>query len=543
MRVFSNRCWSYILASALLQIFMFPVAGPLHPWSSALGWIALTPLIAALLLPSRLGKPLTPFESAKVGYLVGVLWYLGSCYWIYQTMNLYGGLAIPVSVAILVLFSCYLGLYHAAFGFAIGLIRRFFPNLATTLAAAPFFWVAGELARGRITGFPWNLLGYSEIDNLLLTRLAPIAGVTAISFTLVAVGTMFVPVLLKRDRNRTVLAVCGLLVASALQFGGSVLSGKARKPAPATESAVLLQEDLRVGVQKQNAPALSPAEELNVFARWSENPLHYQQDKHWHPGTMPEQASVVVWPEAPSHLQSNDPAFRQSIARLAQSTHGPVIAGSLGVDLDPIKPRGYSLYDSASLFSADGIYQSRYDKIHLVPWGEYIPYKQIFSFASKLTEGVGDMDRGTRRTVFRADGRTFGVFICYESIFGNEVRQFSDNGAEVLVNISDDGWYGDTSAPWQHLNMARMRAIENHRWLLRSTNTGITAAIDPYGRVVLSAPRDVRAAFVFPFDFLSGKTFYTQHGDWFAWLSVAVSATILGMGWLRHRALADNRLN
>lgn len=529
--------------SAVLQVLMFPVAGPLHPWSSVLGWIALAPMIAALLLPSRLGKPLTPHQCAKLAYVVGVLWYLGSCYWIYQTMYLYGGLPGPVSFGILVLFACYLGLYHAAFGLAIGFSRRTAPRLARTIAAAPFFWVAGELARARITGFPWNLLGYSQVDNLLLTRLAPIAGVTAISFVLVAISATFVPVLLRRDKKSVVIAVCGIVAAAVLQTGGPIVADHADKPAQAAQSATLMQENLRVGVQEQGAPTLTSEDELRLFSRWSENPLQHGKDGHWYSGAQDQPASVIVWPEAPSHLQSNDPGFRQSMARLAQSTHAPVIAGSLGVDLDAARQRGYSLYDSASLFSSDGQYQSRYDKIHLVPWGEYIPYRRLFYFARKLTQGVGDMDRGTRRTVFRTGGHAFGVFICYESIFGDEVRQFAANGAEVLVNISDDGWYGDTSAPWQHLNMARMRAIENHRWLLRSTNTGITASIDPYGRVAFSAPRNVRAAFTFPFDFITGETFYTRYGDWFAWLCVAVSAAVLGTGWLRYGSLARGRLN
>jgi apolipoprotein N-acyltransferase len=235
--------------------------------------------------------------------------------------------------------------------------------------------------------------------------------------------------------------------------------------------------------------------------------------------------TVVIWPEAPSHFVSTDPFFRSSMAQLAAASKAPLIVGSLGVEPNRASERGYSLYDSASFFDATGESVGRYDKIHLVPWGEYIPFKEFFSFAQKLTEGVGDMDRGSERSVLATGGHHYGVFVCYESIFGDEVRQFVRDGAEVLVNISNDGWYGDSSAPWQTLNMTRMRAIENHRWLLRSTNTGITTAIDPRGRVGIEAPRHVREAFAFSFMFepSSDLTFYTRHGDWFAGLCALVA--------------------
>ena len=185
------------------------------------------------------------------------------------------------------------------------------------------------------------------------------------------------------------------------------------------------------------------------------------------------------------------------------------------------------------MFDRAGAAQGRYDKIHLVPWGEYVPFKHVFAFAEKLTEGVGDMDPGHERTVLRTGGHAYGVFICYESIFGDEVREFVENGAEVLVNISDDGWYGDTGAPWQHLNMARMRAIENDRYLVRSTNTGITTVIDPQGRVGVEAPRHVREAFALPFGYETRHTFYTRYGDWFAYLCALVTVAGVGFSFAR----------
>ncbi len=188
------------------------------------------------------------------------------------------------------------------------------------------------------------------------------------------------------------------------------------------------------------------------------------------------------------------------------------------------------MYNSAALFVPGGGLAGMYRKIHLVPFGEFTPYAELFSFASGLTQAVGNFDRGTSRMPLAAAGHTYGVFICYESIFGDEVRQLVRGGADVLVNLSDDGWYGDTSAPFQHINMARMRAMENRRWVLRDTNTGITASIDPYGTVRAVAQRHVRTAAVMPFGYATELTFYTRHGDWFAYLCAAGASGLVLSG-------------
>jgi apolipoprotein N-acyltransferase len=154
-----------------------------------------------------------------------------------------------------------------------------------------------------------------------------------------------------------------------------------------------------------------------------------------------------------------------------------------------------------------------------------VPFSRLLFFARKLTGKVSRFDRGEDRKVFRLNGHRYGVFICYEAVFADEVREFSRLGAEVLVNISDDGWYGDTSAPWQHLNMARMRAIENRRWILRDTNNGVTAVIDPNGVVRQSIPRHQADALPAGYGFRDDVTFYSEHGDVFAWL-----CAILGLG-------------
>jgi apolipoprotein N-acyltransferase len=225
---------------------------------------------------------------------------------------------------------------------------------------------------------------------------------------------------------------------------------------------------------------------------------------------------VVIWPEAQSPLLSDNPRVIALLHTLATTAHAPIVAGMLGQDQS-------GTYNSAVFTAPDGKILGRYDKIHLVPFGEYIPDRGLFFFAHQLTQQLVDLQRGTTRKVFHADGHAFGIFICYESIFADEVRRFALNGANVFVNISDDGWYGNTSAPWQHLNMARMRAIENHRWILLDTNNGITTAIDPRGRVTYSAPRNVRTSLVVRYGYESDVTFYTRYGDVFAYVCGIIS--------------------
>jgi apolipoprotein N-acyltransferase len=535
MRSISPRLWLLAVVSAFLQALPFAIAGPVPIWHRAFCWIALTPLIVALLAKDRAGRVLRPAQTALLGYYCGVIWYLANCYWIYQTMYLYGDLPKPVAFGILILFSMYLGLYHALFGWIVGLLQARTGRL-TTLLAVPFVWVAVELARARITGFPWDLLGYAQVDNLVLTMLAPFGGVMVLSFVIAAVGTLFAAAWLAgNQRHRWSFALAGLMLAAALQ------AGVAYHPPddPATHVATLLQENLVPGAMGRQVESLPVLEKYRQFVAWSKSPKTAVRkgvtDIYWFPMPRGINPELIVWPEAPADFFTHDPVFRAEVGDLARSTQTPVISGGVGVDFDPHAEDGYHEFGSAAVFDKDGNYFGRYDKIHRVPFGEYVPYKNLLFFAGKLTAGSGRTEAGTQHTVFHLNGHTVGIFICYESIFGDEVREFVKNGADVLVNISDDGWYGDTGAPWQHLDMERMRAIENHRWILRDTNTGVTTSIDPHGRGIFSTPRHVRAAFAFPFDYRSDVTFYTRHGDWFAWLCALITLAAVAFGFVRRR--------
>lgn len=541
MRQIPLRLWLLALLSGILQVLPFPIAGPTPLWRTAFCWVALLPLLWALLGNDKTGRPLKLSQGAILGYLCGFAWYLGNCYWIYQTMYLYGGLAKPIAAGILVLFCLYLGLYHALFATLITAFRRHFGR-RTVLVLVPFAWVAVELARARITGFPWDQLGIALVDNSLLTRLASITGVYGLSFVIAGVNALWLARIRIRERRftRPVLTVAGvvlvvLYVAALHRVHTSTYS-------KATAHATLIQENLKVGAER-TGPEPSVQQLIDSFSQLSLHPpssrcngipelssttciVFSAQSQSVQEASEPTPTNIIVWPEAPAPFAEDDPQFRSGISSLARTAQAPIIVDDLGISRASTSTSShmYDRFNSASFVTPDGNFAGRYDKIHLVPFGEYVPFKRFLFFAGDLLAEAGNLSAGARRVVFAYDGHHYGTFICYESTFADEVRLFVLKGADVLVNISDDGWYGDTSAPWQHLNMVRMRAIENHRWVLRATNTGVTAVIDPYGRVTASAPRHIRTALHAGFGYEHDITFYTAHGDIFAYLCALITA-------------------
>ncbi len=520
MRRIRNRAWLLAALSGVLQVLVFP-----RPNLVFLCWICLTPLLVAILAgqQERLqildpsGRDLgatTPGQGFLLGYLSGIIWYAGSCYWVYDVMHVYGGLAAPVALGILILYCLYLGLYHGAFGLIVAVLaRRSGDSQGRVLALVPFAWVAVELARARVSGFPWDVLGTAQVDNIPLTGIATVTGVYGLSFGIALVNTAFAAGFLLPPVRRRLMLVTSLAAAATLQAGALAHPG----PEPVTHTARLVQS---------NVPILGGSawtfqyfqQTLAALTELSEQPGD---------GLKSPEPRLIVWPESPTPFFLNDPNFQHAIMAIASQTRSYVVAGSIGVRNTPGREKPSELTNSAAVMSPAGAWVARYDKVHLVPFGEYVPFKSLLTFAQSLTKESGDFSAGTERTVFVLDGHRMGAFICYESVFPDEVRVFADRGAEVFLNISNDGWFGDTGAPFQHLNMARMRAIENRRWLLRGTNTGITGSIDPYGRLVGQAPRHQRIAIDVPYAFRSDTTFYTRHGDLFAYLCAIITVAAL----------------
>ncbi len=541
MRAGMRLGWLLAAESGVLLILPFPVAGPLPHWRACLAWIALVPLLIASLSGRNGFGWGRVVRNTLLGYLCGILWYAGTCYWIESTMRLYGNLPAAASILILVLFCMFLGLYLALFTFLVSVAQRATGSTAWTLLATPFLWVATEFACARVTSFPWNQLGYSQVDNLLLTRLAPWTGNYGISFAIAAVNCAVAGLFLFRGwRARLIPALIALAFAATLQKG-FYLSLPSQ---PASATAVLLQPNLNVGggnnwtynvfdMNMQHFAALSENVCIPYFAD-----LPVRNAPRVDPDCKPRQPKrapigLILWPESPAPFEDSDPRFRHWVSALAEDARAPMIVGDIAVVKDSADPRN-SVYNSAAFVAPDGSFVGRYEKMHLVPFGEYVPFERLFSFAGSLTAEVGQMSHGRRRALFDTVGNRYGTFICYESIFADEVRQFAKMGADVLINISDDGWYGDTSAPWQHLNIARMRAIENDRWLLRDTNSGITAVIDPLGRVTESSPRHVQTSLFAHFNYISQTTFYTRHGDLFAWLCAIIAVVLAVDGTLQN---------
>jgi apolipoprotein N-acyltransferase len=556
MRQIPLRLWAMAALSGVLQILPFPIAGPTPLWRTAFCWIALLPLLWALLGNAKTGNPLTRFQGAALGYVCGFIWYLGNCYWIYQTMYLYGGLAKPIAAGILVLFCLYLGLYHALFGTLIATFRRRFGR-QTALLLVPFAWVAVELARARITGLPWDLLGIAQVDNPLLTRLAPFTGVYGLSFVIAAVNALWLVRIQIRERRYTRLAltIAGVVIIVLYTAGLRLIANP--KPTPTTATATLVQENLEVGAAN-TGPQPTTQQFLESFSWLSRYPSTrfllgvpeladtlsvylIRQGGAVDPAasnsSIPIPTDLIVWPESPAPFADTDPQFRAAMSALARTAQAPIIVGNTGLEPNTTAKSGFTFYNRASFITPDGAFAGHYDKMHLVPFGEYVPYKEFFFFAKNLLNEVGLFEPGRERTIFKTGGHAYGTFICYESIFGDEIRHLTQQGADALINISNDGWYGDTSAAWQHLNMVRMRAIENHRWILRATNTGVTAAINPYGRVTAAAPRHQRTSIRVHFGYENDLTFYAAHGDLFAYACAFITTLALAFSFSRRVAV------
>jgi apolipoprotein N-acyltransferase len=382
------------------------------------------------------------------------------------------------------------------------------------------------------------------VDNGLVNQIAPWTGVYGISFVLVAANALIAGGLLLgrcpgnwfADRR-----MWGITGAVLLMAGGLGVTIPPPQPAT-TATAVLVQPNLDVSAANNWSGPGEWDEHMATFARLADEQCKTYIDGIPQTGaptgeivcppyvTHPD---LVVWPEAPAPFFEEDRRFQNAMGKIARAEQAPLVVNGIGSRFSP-EENDWQDYVSAMVFNADGSEAGRYDKIHLVPFGEYVPFARLFFFAHKLTGRVSRFTPGEERKVFRLESpnggtHRYGVFICYEAVFADEVRQFSRLGAEVLVNVSDDGWYGDTSAPWQHLNMTRMRAIENRRWILRATNTGVTAAIDPYGRVRQSIPRHKVDALPAEFGYRDDVTFYTAHGDVFGWVCAILALGILGL--------------
>ncbi len=474
---------------------------------SILGWIAPALLIVAVMKE-------TPRFAFLLGWLQGAAFYGLSVPWIYNVLRQYGPLPVLQAGAVFALVIFATALFHAAFACAVAWIGR--SSVTRACVAAPFLLVTMEFAFMHVPaiGFPWNLLGYVAAGNLAFVQLTVITGIFGLSLLVASYSALTAWVVLEvLNGKRRGLVLWSVKTAALIVIA---LAGPALVPqAKADHVAHLVQTNFPVATSYPSNWMQTHASEMDELERISI-------------GAAQKEPGAVVWPEVPAPFSLQDGNFLARATRIARGAKDGFLVGV--VDWKPLPGGGIGANNSAALLGPDGALDFIYDKIHLVPFSEYVPWRKWFFFAQGLTSLIGDFQHGSQYKVGRMDGGSFSVYICYEAIFPNEIRRFTLAGAQGLVNISDDGWFGGSGAPEQHVAMERVRAVENRRWVLRDTNTGITESVDPYGRVVARLPAGIRSELDAPYAFRSGFTPYVRWGDWLPCLCVILALVLLLLG-------------
>lgn len=477
--------------------------------------------IAVLLVAILRGRALVAFFC---GFLHGFIFVLTCVSWIAETLSVHGGMSTAAGWGVLMLIATVWAIIIGSFAWVVQ--RLSVLSLALALFGAPFLWVYTEVVRAYLPeiSFPWSLLGYPAAGNPVLVQMTTITGIYGISFLVVAFNSLLVWGIgseTKKDAHRRFTFLAAVVVLLLLvDFVGP----RFVPVATASHLARVVQPDFPENTQYVGDWYADHQADVADLESLSLRPS---------PGT--QQPDLLIWPEAPAPFSFQDPHFGPTMSRLVDKLHHPVVVGVIEwkpqqILINGTLRNGAVPYNSAAMIDELGQRRFSYDKIHLVPFGEYEPFPLIHQVVSSVSEEVGGFHKGKNRNVGTfSNGNKFSVFICYEAIYAGEVREFANRGAELLINISNDGWFGTSQAAEQHLRMARVRAVENRRWVLRDTNSGISASIDPYGNITRVMHRDERNSADLPYDFRSDKTIYTRYDDWFAWMCVIVSAILVGI--------------
>jgi len=476
--------WALAITTGVLLILLFPKFN----WTW-LAPVALTPLLVACARESS-------WKSRFLeGWIAGFVFWFGVCYWIQFVLEVHGGLGRWGGWGTFALFSILKGLHMAIFAALAGVILRKSWSIPAAIPGVAALWAGIERTHGP-AGFAWLDLGNAGIDMPVLMRLAPITGVYGLSFVFAMLGCAVALIALRRPR-RELVWLAALLLLVALPAPPAQVTGK--------EHAMLVQPDIDTEMEWTTASLTQVERSLAAFSA-------------------AQPSSFIIWPEVPAPFYPSDTEFREFVESIARTDRAYLLFGGVAYN------SARAPLNSAFLLDPNGRMIGRYDKIKLVPFGEYVP--DIFWWVNRITKETGDFAPGEHVVDFPVNGHEIGAFICYESAFPDLVREFAHNGAELLVNVSNDGYFGHSAAREQHLELVRMRAAENRRWLLRATNDGITADIDPAGRVAFRAePYRLLSADV-PYEYRRDVTVYTRYGDWFAWgclmaALIAVMMTVL----------------
>ena len=487
--------WLFLaLLSGALTALAFPKFN-----LSYLAWISLIPLFFVL---SR-SRPKQAFWN---GLASGFAFYGILLYWIPDVPAHYGDLPLGLSLILFLILIFLLAGFWALFGLSFATVRQAFPEAAYIFA--PFCWVSFEYAMTYVlTGFPWGILGYSQSENIPFLQLAPLTGVYGLSFVLIFVQSAFVLFLTRRKRTPIAAAVALVVIIHA----AGMMSSQTIVPSKSSFTASVVQGNVSSDIAWEG---ISDGENSGIFK------AHLDLTRQ----AYGRGARLIIWPEftVPLCFSCPEGIYEQNKSELSRFVLENPCTLLLGT-IEMSGPPGSQVYYNTALCLHPDLSMTQYAKMHLVPFGEYTPYKKIFFFVEELTHSVGDIEPGKRYVLHEHAGLKFGSPICYEVIFPDLVRRFTKMGADFLVTITNDGWYGRTSAPSQHFAIAIFRAVENRRFLLRAATTGISGIIDPYGRVLVESRLMTRT-------YLTGRvtpsrkmTFYAEHGDVLAWVSLTLS--------------------
>ena len=485
-----------------------------------LAWVALIPLHIALDGLSRRR------QAFWLGWLAGIICSTGIMSWVVTAMNTYGKVPLVFSYGIMLLLTAYLGLYVGIYSAGVVWFRMLMPRYG--LFAAPCLWVTLELLRTYVlSGLPWSLLGYSQYRQLDVIQIADHLGVYGVSFLIVLSNValaelyLWLMPLFRGFRPARLpwelVTTAAMLVSLSWAYSTSLIASETMEHSKATLQVGVVQPNIDQAVKWDQA---FREETLRRYDHLTES-FGYGVD-------------LVVWPEAATpFIYEREPVYQLQLVAMANRASAPLLFGSPAVRFD--QERKPFLLNSAYLLSPDGKLLGRYDKQHLVPFGEYIPLKSsLLFFLEKMVEGIGDFQAGPGPTILsfqlkESDGVAparrvkFGVVICYEVIFPDLVRRIAGSGAEFLVTITNDAWFGDSSAPAQHFSMVVLRSVENHLAFARAANTGISGFIDPFGRIIVASPTFTQTALQAEIPVRQTKTFYSRHGDVFAYGCMLIS--------------------
>jgi len=478
------------LLSGLLLFLSFPKFG-----SGILAWVALIPLFYAL-------RDAKPWEGFKTGFLAGLVAHVGILYWVSNVVVQYGNLPVYMGIMAMLLLAAYLSLYTACFAMGVVFLRG---GGGILLLSAPLLWTILEFARSHLlTGFPWENLAYSQYLYGNIIQIADITGIYGISFAIVMVNAILYNLWSLRFRRKYLLtkfAIAFAVIAAIYGYGyfrTAEIRESVRKKNPI--EVALVQGNIDQNIKWNDRYQLQT---LNIYRSLSLR-------------SIPAEGGLIVWPEtaAPFYFEGANP-LRADVVDVAQVSGRRLLFGSPSYDEAGGK---VSYMNSAYMLRPDGTVAGRYDKVHLVPYGEYVPLRQFFPFIGKLVAGVGDFRPGKGFNPIESDGRRVGVLICYEAIFPESARDYKQKNADLLVNITNDAWFGKSSAPFQHLSMTVFRAVENRLYLVRAANTGISAIIDPAGKILSQTGLFERTVLKGEVKYIDEKTFYASYGDLFVYL-------------------------